>query len=256
MIWSLVTIFVLHAAGFIYASRYKSDHLTDIIYASSFIVLAWLVLFPKPFQTPQLILAILITLWGLRLGIYLGYRIQIWGQDRRFDEFRKSWKSLIKFWILQFVSIQLIGLPLYLYLSKSMVEVNYLTWIGGSICLTGLLIEAISDLQKFRFKQEHPGQFMSKGLWSYSRHPNYFGEFLVWLGIFIFCVPSWQSWDWISVISPVWVFILVRYISGARLLEESADKKYGQLNSYQNYKQQTPIFFPSWSTPKVKEKHS
>jgi steroid 5-alpha reductase family enzyme len=107
--------------------------------------------------------------------------------------------------------------------------------IGVVIWLLGWIIESIADFQKFKFKQKNPDSFFNGGLYSKVRHPNYLGEILVWIGIFIFTIPSLDGWAWLSIISPIWIVVLLVKISGIPLLEDKAWKKYGDNPEFKKY---------------------
>jgi len=244
---AILIVGIVHILGYLVAYFKQTDHFTDIIYALSFMAIAGygVYLHPNP-GVFHWVLFLMITIWALRLSIYLGYRIRVWGVDKRFDRFRGSWLGLMKFWILQYLSIIVISLPILFTLAKP--EGVFVFWqgFGVVIFLSGLLIETIADYQKFVFKLNPKNQksFIQNGLWSYSRHPNYLGEWFVWLGIFLFCMPLLQGYEWLAVISPLWIFVLLRYISGGNLLEKSAKSKYSAQPEYQAYLKRTGIFFP------------
>jgi steroid 5-alpha reductase family enzyme len=124
-----------------------------------------------------------------------------------------------------------------------------LFYIGLLIWLKGFLFESISDYKKFKFiKRKNKRKFINKGLWRYSRHPNYYGEILCWIGIFI--TTSYTLYYnniiylLLGLISPIFIYILLRYISGINILEKRADKKYKNNKPYQKYKKNTPLLIP------------
>ena len=115
--------------------------------------------------------------------------------------------------------------------------------IGFLIWMVGFGIEVIADNQKSQFKKdpENKGKFISTGLWAYSRHPNYFGEITLWTGIFIICIPALQGWQWATIISPIFVYLLLTKMSGVNMLEEIADKRWGGQADYEAYKARTSV---------------
>ncbi len=250
MITAITVIFLLHVIGFLYAFKAQSDHFTDLIYALSFALIAGIVIAQNPFQgAAHWVLLTMIVVWAIRLGLYLAFRIRVWGRDKRFDVFRSEWHRLIKFWILQFFSIIIIALPYMFALEAGNSEspgLETLHFVGLAVWVLGIVLETVADYQKFVFKQTEKGgqTFITTGVWKYSRHPNYLGEWLCWVGVFIFSIPFLHGWEWASIISPIWLFILLRYVSGGNLLEKSADKKYGGQPEYEDYKKKTGIFFP------------
>ena len=116
--------------------------------------------------------------------------------------------------------------------------------VGSTFWIAGFILEVISDMQKRKFKKSNGNGFITFGLWAYSRHPNYLGEIILWIGICIISIPSLQNAQFITLISPLFVYLLLTRISGINLLEEYADNKWGELESYQEYKKSTPILFP------------
>ena len=129
--------------------------------------------------------------------------------------------------------------------SYSGVVMNYIFFIGLIVFILGLAIEIIADNQKtvFRSNTENKDKFITTGLWSLSRHPNYLGEILLWTGIAVMSISSLQGLQYLTLISPIFVYILLVYISGIRMLEDQAKKKWGHLDSYKEYKKNTPRLF-------------
>ena len=125
-------------------------------------------------------------------------------------------------------------------------ELEVFALIGFLIWSCGFVIEVVADIQKSRFNAnpENKGKFIQTGLWSRSRHPNYFGEIILWFGVTMIALPVLQGWQWVALISPVFVTILITRISGIPLLEKKADKKWGGHEDYQIYKQKTPVLIP------------
>lgn len=247
MLLPIILIAIIHLIGFIIAFKQKTDHYTDVIYAFSFLLSALIltVNHPSPGVLHWALLG-MVALWAIRLGIFLGYRIRLWGRDRRFDEMRKKWTSLLRFWVLQYTSILIISLPYMIVMTKPSIPISVIQIIGILLFLIGFILESVADYQKFMFKlkPESQGQFMRSGVWKFSRHPNYLGEWIVWVGIFLCCFPYLEGIEWLAIISPIWMFILLRFISGGNLLENSAEKKYGDDPEYQIYKARTGVFFP------------
>jgi steroid 5-alpha reductase family enzyme len=138
-------------------------------------------------------------------------------------------------------------LPFSVYITSKTDEGSlFFTLIGIVLFSIGLLIESISDVQKFRYKSkpENTAHWVDSGLWKYSRHPNYFGEMLVWWGLFIVVIPSLRGLDWLTVIGPLFITLLLLFVSGIPLLEKSADRKYGDNAEYRSYRESTSILFP------------
>jgi steroid 5-alpha reductase family enzyme len=125
------------------------------------------------------------------------------------------------------------------------VKINLLFFVGLLFFLIGLIFEIVADNQKTKFRNDptNNDKFISSGLWSYSRHPNYAGEIILWLGLSIIAFSSLNDWQYITLISPLFTYVLLVYISGVRILEASGRKKWGHLESYQDYLKKTPSLF-------------
>ena len=198
---------------FIPAFKFKTDKLTDLSYALSFIILVLLVLILAPFSILNLVVALMVVAWGLRLGGFLFIRIRKIKKDKRFDGMRESFFKFLRFWVLQGMSVWIILLAALLFLISPDKNV---CWLGFVIWLVGLLVEATADLQKSKFRQleQNKGKFIQSGLWKYSRHPNYFGEILCWLGIYVFVFPALGlSYKLIGLLSPLYIIILLLLLS-------------------------------------------
>ena len=133
--------------------------------------------------------------------------------------------------------------------SKTPQTIDYsLIYIGIVVWLFGFLFECIADYQKNEFKSkiENKNQFITKGLWSLSRHPNYFGEIILWIGISMISFSMLSGWQYLTLFSPIFIYILLTNISGINLLEKKADEKWGDLDSYQKYKENTPELIPKF----------
>jgi steroid 5-alpha reductase family enzyme len=229
---------------FIPAYIFKTDKFTDISYGLTFIILviiAWLL---YPFTYGNTILALMITVWGLRLGIFLFIRIGKMKRDKRFDGIRESFPKFLQFWILQGVSVWIILIPTLLFMGKEEQSISY---AGVAVWALGLLLESISDMQKFKFSQNanKKGQFINEGLWKYSRHPNYFGEILCWLGVYLFVFMSFSRMEMIPAFAgPLYIMIILLFGTGIPTVEKQADKKWGDQPDYLEYKRKTSILIP------------
>ena len=191
-----------------------------------------------------LIPAALTFIWAARLGTFLVLRIRRTRVDHRFDGMRENPVRFASFWALQAVSVALILLPVTSTLAgPEGLGPRLPRILGVLVWAAGFGIESVADAQKSAFKRSGGG-FIATGLWSWSRHPNYFGEALLWWGLFLYSVPSLKGWAWISLIGPVFITFLLLFVSGIPLLEKSADKRWGADPDYQAYKARTSIFIP------------
>jgi len=191
----------------------------------------------------NIVIAGAIIIWAIRLGSFLFFRIKKAGEDRRFNEIKTSATRFFMTWTLQGMWVSICSACALTAISSSKgVEINSLLYIGLAIFLVGFLVEVIADNQKTKFRSdpENKNNFISSGLWSFSRHPNYLGEITLWLGISIMSISSLNEWQFITLISPVFTYVLLVYISGVRILEVSGKERWGHLESYQEYLKKTP----------------
>ena len=200
----------------------------------------------------SILLASCIILWAIRLGSFLFTRIHKAGEDKRFKFIKPSPTRFFMTWTLQGMWVSICSMcALTAIASKNGVIQNEVFYIGMLVFIIGFVLEIIADMQKSRFRKnpENKDQFITHGLWSYSRHPNYFGEITLWLGISIMSFSSLSSWQYITLISPLFTYILLVYISGVRILEISGMEKWGHLDNYQAYIRTTPSLFPFSKIP-------
>jgi len=200
-----------------------------------------------PADARALLLAALVVVWAVRLGSYLFLRILAAGTDRRFDEIKTSFVRFLVAWTLQGVWVCFtVGAALAAITSTSRVPLDLLTGLGLVLWLAGFAIEAVSDAQKRRFRRrpENAGRFITAGLWARSRHPNYFGEILLWIGVALIALPALRGWQYATLLSPAFVTLLLTKVSGVPLLEERADAKWGGDREYEAYKAATPVLVP------------
>lgn len=186
----------------------------------------------------QIIVTALILLWGARLTGYLFYRIIKIGEDKRFDELRANPIKFLGFWILQILWVWIVSLPVLFTNSPTAprplnedISLRDITlFVGGVLFVGFLLFEAISDQIKFNFrnKPENKGKWCAVGPWKYSRHPNYFGEILLWWSVFLMSTSILEGGKWAAVLGPIFITFLLLCVSGIPLLERKSDMRYGQ----------------------------
>jgi len=237
----------VNAAFFAAAAIRKTDMVTDLSYSLSFAVLALALPDAGAHKPLQLIASLMVLLWAFRLGGYLFGRILRIKVDHRFDELRDKPLRFARFWLLQAISVAVIMLPVSYLLGRDGAP-GFGPWAiaGAAIWLVGLAIEAVSDAQKSAFKgtEKNRGRFISSGLWRYSRHPNYFGEMLVWWGLFVYAVPFLDGAAFVVAVGPAFLTLLLLFVSGIPPLEKSAEAKYGADQAYREYKRRTSILVP------------
>ena len=197
----------------------------------------------------SIVLAGCILIWTIRLGSFLFMRIHKAGEDKRFKLIKPSPTRFFMTWTLQGMWVSICSMcALTAIASANGVVQNSLFYIGLLVFVVGFVFEIIADWQKSNFRKDpkHKDQFIQQGLWAYSRHPNYFGEITLWTGIAIMSLSSLSGGQYITLISPIFTYLLLVYVSGVRLLEISGMEKWGHLESYQNYVRSTPSLFPTY----------
>lgn len=244
--WLLSLIFILfvNITAYIWAYKRQSDALTDFTYSFCFfVVTTWLLLYHGNLTPGRLLLSFMIFTWSWRLGGFLFYRIRKMNRDKRFDSFRQDPKGFLKFWLLQSVSIWILLLPVIAGMTSDRSPVVHQPAI--SLFLVGFILESVADWQKFRHKSEYgASSFIRTGLYSIIRHPNYLGEIMVWVSVFWYVTPVLHGWTWISVFSPVWIALLLLFISGIPLIEKTNAEKYKGNANYQVYLKKTKRLIP------------
>lgn len=205
--------------------------------------------------TKQTIAAGLVLFWTIRLGGFLFYRILRSGIDSRFIKIKQETLRFFMAWFIQGLWVTLTAGPVYSFLTEKYPTkgdndlIGILEIVGLLLWALGFLIESVADFQKTLFNADkaNKDKFIQSGLWAYSRHPNYCGEIVVWVGVALFTVRSLEGWQYLSLISPVFVYFLLTKVSGVPLLEAKANKKWGGQPEYEKYKSTTPVMFP-WSS--------
>ena len=191
--------------------------------------------------------ATFVSVWTLRLGIFLYKRIVKAGEDIRFRDIKKSLPKFLMTWTLSALWVFLTTVNAITLIALNPLEpIGIFFIIGALLWLLGFGFEVIADRQKKYFSEQpkNEGRFITQGLWSVSRHPNYFGEIILWAGIAIISLPFLSGWQYVTLVSPVFVFLLLTRISGLPFLEEKAEKKWGENKDYIEYKKRTPILVP------------
>ena len=188
-----------------------------------------------------------VSVWTLRLGIFLYKRIVKAGEDSRFRDIKKSIPKFLMTWTLSALWVFLTTVNAITLIALNPLEPIGIFFIMGALLwLLGFGFEVIADRQKKYFSEQpkNEGRFITQGLWSVSRHPNYFGEIILWAGIAIISLPFLSGWQFVTLVSPVFVFLLLTRISGLPFLEDKAEKKWGEDKDYIEYKKRTPILVP------------
>lgn len=258
MLWNAAAIGGLMLLLWLVSLPLRDVSIVDIFWGPGYVLVAWLSYsYSIATQKTCYLLPLLVTLWGLRLGGYLLYRNWGKGEDKRYAKMRErnpgfSFLSLFYVFGLQGLLMWIISLPLQLGIPDNRGVVNAFTFIGTGLWLLGIFFEAVGDWQMARFqaKEENQGEVLNTGLWRYTRHPNYFGDFLVWWGFYVLAIsPGGQYW---TVIGPIIMSILLMKVSGVTLLEKDLkESKPG----YAEYVERTNAFFPWFPKPAESVNH-
>jgi steroid 5-alpha reductase family enzyme len=244
LLYYLMVALGINLLMFIPGYLFKTDKLTDLSYSLTFIILTLTSLILSKISALKIILSGMILIWALRLGIFLFIRIRKIKYDKRFDGVRESFSKFLKFWVLQGIAVWIILIPTFFFMNSTSYSI---VWFGFIIWALGLAIESIADIQKYKFNQnkKNKDKFINTGLWKYSRHPNYFGEILCCFGIYVFTSFSFSTFQQIiGLASPLFIMILLLFVTGLPPLERSADNKWGKQQDYKEYKRKTNILIP------------
>ena len=226
----------------------QTEHFFDLTGSLCFISLSLLALTLS--EAPDLratLLTALVCLWAMRLGSFLFWRVRKDGSDGRFDAIKPVFSRFLVTWTIQAVWVFVTSAAaLTAITSTQRVEMDTIAWVGVALWLIGFVMEVTADLQKRRFRSNpaNHGRFITSGLWAWSRHPNYFGEIVLWLGIALVAAPVLQGWQLFSLISPVFVILLLTRVSGIPLLEARAQKRWGDDPEWHAYRQRTSRLIP------------
>lgn len=245
---SVGLIFLIQWLVFIPAYLIQTEKFFDLTGGITYIsVVIIAILFSTNVDGRSILLSVLVMIWAIRLGSFLFGRIQKAGKDDRFDEIKPSFIRFLNVWTIQGLWVTFtMAAALAAITTTFRKELDVFAFIGFLLWVFGFAIEVVADSQKSRFNANpgNKGKFIQTGLWSRSRHPNYFGEIILWVGVAIIALPVLQGWQWVAMISPVFVTLLLTRVSGVPLLEKKADNKWGGQEEYESYKKRTPVLIP------------
>ena len=243
-----ILIFLLQWVAFIPAYMLQTERFYDLTGSVTYLAVMALAIFNvDEVDTRSVVLASLVSLWAVRLGVFLSNRIYQDGSDSRFDQIKGNFARFLSAWTLQGLWVLVtVGCALAAITGLEKVPFDWFGMAGILLWVLGFSIETIADYQKrvFRRKVEDKRDFIESGLWAYSRHPNYFGEILLWIGIAFIAYPGLSGWQMVTLISPLFVILLLTKVSGIPLLEAKADERWHNNQAYQAYKKRTPILVP------------
>ena len=248
VLWLL--IFIIHILIFIPSYIYQTEHYYDLTGGITFISSVLFLLLSRYFyfnsiDNVSLVVSLLVSIWTIRLSSFLFLRVKKVGKDVRFTEIKKDFKRFLLAFMLSGLWVFMCLLPTIVIMTSSVLkEFNILIIFGIIVWIIGFVFEIVADMQKTEFNKKNKGKFISSGLWSLSRHPNYFGEFALWTGLAIISISFLSGVMYVVLISPIFIYLLLNKVSGVNLLEDIAEERWGSEKEYQDYKKNTPVFFP------------
>lgn len=242
-----VACFALNWIAYVPSLAARTERYYDLTGSLTYLLVVALALAFGNRDARSLLLGLLVSAWAVRLGSFLFARILREGADRRFDALKKDALRLLMAWTLQ-------GLWVFLTASAALAamtasapaSLDALAAIGAGVWAAGFATEAIADRQKaaFRADPRNRDRFIASGLWAWSRHPNYFGEILLWTGVALAAMPALSGWSLATLVSPLFVYVLLTRVSGIPLLEARSDARWDEDPAYQAYKARTPVLWP------------
>lgn len=245
---AVLAAFVVQWIAFVPAYRRQTEVFYDITGSVTYVsvTLALLALAPER-DARAVLLAALVVVWALRLGPFLFRRVRRAGSDDRFDEIKPSLPRFLLVWTMQGLWVTFTAMAAWVGITSARrVEIDVLAVAGLVLWAVGFAFEVVADAQKSRFRADpaNAGRFIATGLWSRSRHPNYFGEILLWVGVAVVAAPVLTGWQWVALASPLFVAALITRISGVPLLEKKAEARWGDEAGYHEYVRTTPVLVP------------
>jgi steroid 5-alpha reductase family enzyme len=249
---NILVLLVFFILFFILAQVKKNNGLADMAWGLGFVVVAITsMIYTQNYTILGITITALVTLWGLRLFFYIGLRNWNKPEDYRYVAMRKRWephvviKAFFYVFMLQMSFLYIISAPIQLthYISSEVEGLGFIPYIIGLVIwIIGFFFEVVGDAQLKKFKQDsnNKGKLMTKGLWSYTRHPNYFGESAMWFGIGIIALATLNPLALIGLVGPLFITYLLLYVSGVPLLEN----KYKDREDFKAYQKRTSKFFP------------
>jgi steroid 5-alpha reductase family enzyme len=241
-------MFLVQWVAFIPAFLRQTERFFDLTGGLTYISVVTIgILLAAAVDARAVMLWAMVVIWAARLGIFLFRRIQKAGKDDRFADIKPSFVRFLNAWTVQALWVTFtVGAALVGITTTTRKGFDLFAVIGLLLWLLGFGVEALADAQKSRFNADpaNRGKFIGTGLWARSRHPNYFGEIVLWIGVAVVVLPVLRGWQWATLLSPVFVTLLLTRVSGVPLLEKRADEKWGGQADYETYKKSTPILIP------------
>jgi len=243
-----VLAYVINWSVFIPSNAAKTEHYFDLTGSATYVtVVAVALLLSEDLDARAVIAGAMVMVWALRLGSFLFRRVRRAGRDGRFDQIKTDPLRFFMTWTLQGLWVLLtLACALAIITGTERRSIGWVATVGIAVWVVGFAIEVVADRQKSAFKRDpaNEGRFITSGLWAWSRHPNYFGEMVLWSGIAIMALPVLSGWRWVTLISPVFVVLLLTRMSGIPMLEARAEKRWGDEEGFQSYIRNTPVLIP------------
>jgi len=247
---AVLLAFLISWVAFIPAYGFQTEKFYDLTGSVKYLLLIWITYLAafqiNGYNIGSLILTLFISVWTIRLGSFLFMRIHKDGEDKRFRTIKTSWSQFFMTWTLSGMWVSICSMcALTAISSNTGVVTNSIFYIGAFLFVVGLSIEVIADNQKsvFRSVEANKNKFITTGLWAKSRHPNYLGEIVLWFAVAVMSFSSLTGLQYITLISPIFTYLLLVHVSGVRMLEARSDIKWADNQEYQEYKRETPVLF-------------
>ncbi len=245
---SVALAFLIQWVAFVPAFLRQTEKFFDLTGSITYVTVVLIPVLLSPIvDARSLLLLAMVLVWAIRLGAFLFRRIRKAGKDDRFDALKPAFFSFLNVWTVQALWVTFTAAAaLVVITTNTRKDLDIFAGVGFLIWAAGFAFEVIADSQKGKFSADpaNKGKFIQTGLWARSRHPNYFGEIALWVGVSVIALPVLQGWTWVALISPVFVTLLLTRVSGVPLLEKKADKKWGGQADYEAYKKNTPVLIP------------
>lgn len=244
---AITLVFIYFSIFFVVGTIIKNNSIVDMGWGIGFVIIAWFTTWTSGSKfLPNIIITIMITIWGVRLFAHIMKRNLGRPEDFRYANWRREWgqwvipRAFLQVYMLQGIFMLIVASPIIILNSKQSSTFTWTTTLGIIIWITGFYFESLGDYQLEQFKKnpENKGKILNTGLWKYSRHPNYFGESTMWWGIGLAAFGSGAGF--MSFIGPAVITYMLLFVSGVPMLEKSFAKRPG----YQAYKAVTSVFFP------------
>ncbi|KAH0485573.1 MAG: hypothetical protein KVP17_000804 [Porospora cf. gigantea B] len=234
----------LQAVSFVVSVTCRTDKLFDMAGVINYILLDAITYMRSQRTERQALISACVAVWGFRFAVYLALRARHIKQDHRFDPTRHNKRVLFMIFAFQGLCVFQGMLPVILannYLEK-LPNLICSDMVGLTVFLFGFCLQFVADIQKGMTHQD--GWFVSRGVWSWSRHPNYFGEIMVWVGIYVMVANGLDKCRWVAATGPAWTTVNVVLLSGVRLMEKYHDEAFGKTKEYGLYRDRTSILIP------------